>query len=67
MISKLFEREAQTLKSLSHPSIPSYLDYFEINSPNYQGFALIQTYSTSRCNEVHLILRQKVKFKKQED
>ena len=41
---KLFEREAETLKSLSHPFIPRYLDYFEVNSPNTKGFALIQTY-----------------------
>ena len=26
---KLFEREAETLKSLSYPAIPRYLDYFE--------------------------------------
>ncbi len=41
---KLFEREAETLKSLSHPSIPRYLDYFQVNSPNFKGFALVQTY-----------------------
>jgi serine/threonine protein kinase len=41
---KLFEREAQTLKALSHPAIPSYLDYFELDSPNGKGFALVQTY-----------------------
>ncbi len=42
---KLFEREAQILKTLSHPSIPRYLDYFEVNnSPHNQGFALVQTY-----------------------
>jgi len=42
---KLFEREAQILKTLSHPSIPRYLDYFEVNnSPHTQGFALVQTY-----------------------
>ena len=41
---KLFEREADTLKSLSHPCIPRYLDYFEVNSPAYKGFALVQTY-----------------------
>ncbi|WP_336622323.1 protein kinase [Chlorogloeopsis sp. ULAP01] len=41
---KLFEREAETLKSLSHPSIPRYLDYFEVNSPQLKGFALVQTY-----------------------
>ncbi|MEM8722077.1 MAG: hypothetical protein AAGE84_22745 [Cyanobacteria bacterium P01_G01_bin.39] len=31
---KLFEREAETLKSLSHPAIPQYLDYFEIEFYN---------------------------------
>ena len=25
---KLFEREAETLKTLEHPAIPSYIDYF---------------------------------------
>lgn len=37
---KLFEREANTLKNLDHPSIPKYLDYFEVA----EGFALVQTY-----------------------
>jgi serine/threonine protein kinase len=26
---KLFEREAEVLKSLDHPAIPQYLDFFE--------------------------------------
>jgi serine/threonine protein kinase len=51
---KLFEREAQTLKSLSHPSIPRYLDYFEVNSSNYQGFALIQTYIPAKTLDEYL-------------
>jgi serine/threonine protein kinase len=41
---KLFEREAETLKALSHPAIPRYLNYFELDSPNGKGFALVQTY-----------------------
>ena len=41
---KLFEREAQTLKNLAHPAIPQYLDYFELNQPNCQGFGLVQSY-----------------------
>jgi serine/threonine protein kinase len=41
---KLFEREAETLKSLSHPAIPRYLDSFELHLPNRQGFVLVQTY-----------------------
>ncbi len=41
---KLFEREAETLKHLSHPAIPSYLDYFDVDSPLGKGFALVQSY-----------------------
>ena len=51
---KLFEREAETLKSLSHPSIPGYLDYFEVNSPSLKGFALVQTYIPAQTLEQHL-------------
>lgn len=48
---KLFEREAKTLKSLSHPSIPRYLDYFEVNLPNIKGFALVQSYIPAKTLE----------------
>jgi serine/threonine protein kinase len=41
---KLFEREAETLKSLSHPAIPCYLDSFELDLPDCRGFVLVQTY-----------------------
>jgi len=41
---KLFTREAETLKSLSHPAIPKYIDYAELDVPNFKGFALVQTY-----------------------
>jgi serine/threonine protein kinase len=51
---KLFEREAETLNSLSHPSIPDYLDYFEVKSANYQGFALIQSYIAAKTLEQYL-------------
>jgi serine/threonine protein kinase len=51
---KLFEREAQTLKSLSHPQIPLYLDYFEVNSPEYKGFALVQTHIPAQTLEQYL-------------
>ncbi|MFN9558958.1 MAG: serine/threonine protein kinase [Dolichospermum sp.] len=51
---KLFAREAQTLKSLSHPFIPAYLDYFEVNSPTYKGFALVQTYISAQTLEQYL-------------
>jgi serine/threonine protein kinase len=51
---KLFEREAETLKTLSHPSIPSYLDYFEINSSHIKGFALVQTYIPAQSLEQYI-------------
>ena len=41
---KLFEREAETLKSLCHAAIPRYQDYFELNLPKCRGFVLVQTY-----------------------
>ena len=41
---KLFKREAATLQSLSHPGIPSYLDYFEFETPTTKCFALVQSY-----------------------
>ncbi|WP_392535869.1 serine/threonine protein kinase [Nostoc sp. C117] len=51
---KLFGREAETLKSLSHPFIPRYLDYFEVNSPTIKGFALVQTYIPAQTLEQYL-------------
>mgnify|MGYP001804826126 CR=1 FL=1 len=41
---RLFEREAETLKSLDHPAIPSYLAAFEVDITLGKGFALVQTY-----------------------
>ena len=41
---KLFEREAQTLKSLKHPAIPTYRDYFELETVKYKGFVLVQDF-----------------------
>lgn len=51
---KLFEREAETLKSISHPAIPHYLDYFELDTPNYKGFALVQSYIPAESLETQL-------------
>ena len=51
---KLFEREAATLKTLSHPAIPRYLDYLEIDEPDTKGFALVQTYVEGKTLEEHL-------------
>ena len=39
---ELFEREAKTLESLSHPGIPRYVDYFEEDDPNDRAFVLVQ-------------------------
>lgn len=51
---KLFEREAEILKSLSHPLIPHYLNYFEVNLPTIKGFALVQTYIRAQTLEQYL-------------
>ena len=51
---KLFAREAQILQELSHPAIPRYLDNFELNLPEFNGFALVQTYIPARSLEEHL-------------
>lgn len=45
---KLFEREAETLKSLEHPAIPKYLDFFEVETELGKGFALVQSYIEAR-------------------
>jgi serine/threonine protein kinase len=45
---KLFEREAETLKTLDHPHIPRYIDYFDIDLPEFRGFALVQSYITGQ-------------------
>lgn len=51
---KLFEREAQTLQSLSHPALPRYLDSFELDTPNGKGFAMVQSYIEAPSVEEHL-------------
>jgi eukaryotic-like serine/threonine-protein kinase len=50
---KLFEREAETLKSLSHQAIPSYVDYFEIQEGN-RSCALVQTYIKGKSLEQYM-------------
>ena len=39
---ELFEREAQILSGLNHPSIPRYLDYFQVNTPENLSFYIAQ-------------------------
>jgi serine/threonine protein kinase len=51
---KLFEREAETLKTLSHSAIPQYLDYFELKATANQGFALVQSYIDAKSLEEQL-------------
>ncbi|MDA0268933.1 MAG: serine/threonine-protein kinase [Cyanobacteria bacterium] len=41
---RLFQREAAVLKALDHGAIPNYLDDFEVDRPDCQGFALVQDY-----------------------
>lgn len=41
---KLFKREAETLKTVSHPAIPRYLDYLELDLQEGKALALVQTY-----------------------
>jgi len=41
---KLFEREAEVLRTLDHSAIPKYLDFFEPNIELGKGFALVQNY-----------------------
>lgn len=51
---RLFEREAEVLKSLNHDDIPDYLDYFEIDLPYAKGYALVQSYVDGRSLQEHL-------------
>lgn len=51
---KLFERGAGTLKSLSHPRLPKYLDYFDVTLQKAQGFAQVQSYIPAKSLEEHL-------------
>ena len=53
-VFKLFEREALTLKTLSHPAIPNYLDYFELETKWGQGFALVQSYIDALALSEHI-------------
>ncbi|MEM8809505.1 MAG: serine/threonine-protein kinase [Cyanobacteria bacterium P01_G01_bin.38] len=52
---KLFEREANVLKTLDHPNIPRYLDYLELTSEAGPTFALVQSYIKGRSLEDQLI------------
>jgi len=45
----LFKREAETLRGLSHPSIPALLDYFEEDSPDDRAFYIAQRAAPRGC------------------
>ena len=39
---RLFEREIEVLRSLDHPTIPKYLDSFDVEMSKAKGFGLVQ-------------------------
>ena len=39
---ELFEKEAKTMRKLSHKGIPAYIDYFEVDSDGDRGYFLVQ-------------------------
>jgi len=41
-ILELFEREAKVLRQISHPSIPKYIDYFQLETNSDRRFYLVQ-------------------------
>ncbi|MFN9857879.1 MAG: protein kinase domain-containing protein, partial [Pseudanabaena sp.] len=41
-VLELFEREAKVLAQLTHPAIPRYLDYFQIDHENDRDFYIVQ-------------------------
>ncbi|PPT05853.1 serine/threonine protein kinase [Geitlerinema sp. FC II] len=41
-VLELFERESRILQQLSHPAIPKYLDYFDLDSQSDRRFYLVQ-------------------------
>ena len=39
---ELFQKESDALRNLSHPGIPAYKDYFEVDSDGDRGYFLVQ-------------------------
>ncbi|MCW6036316.1 serine/threonine protein kinase [Spirulina subsalsa FACHB-351] len=39
---ELFEREARVLATLTHPNIPNYIEYFQVDTPEDRRFYLVQ-------------------------
>lgn len=50
---KYFEREAQFLKQISHPAIPNFLDYFDLQVAEQHSFVLVQDYIPARSLNQH--------------
>lgn len=50
---KFFEREAETLKTLDHPAIPKYVDFFELETGS-KGYALVQSYVNGQSLEEYI-------------
>ncbi len=48
-----FEREAQLLQQISHPAIPKFIDYFDLQIENHHGFVLVQQYIPARSLSQH--------------
>jgi serine/threonine protein kinase len=51
---KLFEREAEVLKSIDLPTIPQYLDCFDADTELGKGFVLVQTYIEAKSLQTWL-------------
>jgi serine/threonine protein kinase len=51
---KLFEREAAILQNLDRPEIPKYFDYFEVETEDTHGFALVQSYIDAPSLATHI-------------
>ncbi|MEO1401832.1 MAG: serine/threonine-protein kinase [Cyanobacteria bacterium J06635_1] len=51
---RLFQREAELLKTISHPSIPKYIDAFEFETAASKGYASVQSYIDALSLEDHL-------------
>jgi serine/threonine protein kinase len=61
---ELFKREAEILQKIAHPSIPGYVDYFEIKKDKDTFYVLVQEYIEGET--LWNTVRQKRRFSEQE-
>jgi serine/threonine protein kinase len=61
---ELFKREADILQKIAHPSIPDYVDYFEMNKDKDTFYVLVQEYIEGET--LWDAVRQKRRFSEQE-